>query len=687
MKKIIAIAITLTIAAMIAGPGTAQAITAAELQAKINALMEQLNDLKAQLAGLGGGDGVGVVCTFTRPLYPEMSGADVQCLQRYLNDAGYTVATTGPGSAGNETEYFGPLTKAAVGAWQDGNGVAYGAWQGYFGPVSQAKYDELRATPPPPAECTIDADCDAGYVCENGVCVEAPECTTDADCDADYECVNEVCRAKEPSDKEGTFTATISPTPSNDSNLRAGSDIPVYGIKVKALYSDITVNRVDLQFEVRLTGSSGSEYKPSTLIEAVSLYEGDTEVYRKSISSSDIIKDSSNDYFVRLTDVSFKVEEGTTKTLTVKIDANTTFDTNRWFSVWAIGPEGSTNAIRGTDGLGLNTYAGIGTPRTFTIKKAGTAILTGTANNDTPLSNNVEYHSTDGVENVTLLVFDLKSTVGDSQLTQVKVNTYTYEYDGQSTGTYIKTADIEGFELYDEDGSKISSATIVAGTASVQGTATFENLEIDIAKDATKTFTVKGDFGALTTAANNKVKITVPTTSAYNLYETTDGASSNVTVSSAISSKVQYLYNEGVYITKDSSSIKITPSIASGEKNYATGTIKFTVEAFGGTLTKFTTAKTISVADGIRILAYKADGTAYGTGFSGVVTVSPDEDVTAGDTATVTATATVEGDTSESIGLVRFEIKEVYWTVGSTTGEQTWGLTDLVTPYEVLPEY
>lgn len=42
-------------------------------------------------------------------------------------------------------------------------------------------------------ECLNDGDCDAGYVCEGGSCVEEPECTSDADCPGDQVCQRQTC--------------------------------------------------------------------------------------------------------------------------------------------------------------------------------------------------------------------------------------------------------------------------------------------------------------------------------------------------------------------------------------------------------------------------------------------------------------------------------------------------------------
>ncbi|MHB8660956.1 MAG: IPT/TIG domain-containing protein, partial [Minisyncoccota bacterium] len=86
--------------------------------------------------------GVSIVnCNFTRDLYLGVSGADVLCLQQYLNTSGFTIASSGPGSPGNETNYFGSLTQAAVIKWQTKYGVSPAA--GYFGPISRAEYEKL----------------------------------------------------------------------------------------------------------------------------------------------------------------------------------------------------------------------------------------------------------------------------------------------------------------------------------------------------------------------------------------------------------------------------------------------------------------------------------------------------------------------------------------------------------------
>ncbi len=53
-----------------------------------------------------------------RTLKTGSTGSDVKNLQIYFNCSGYTVAKSGFGSAGKETSFFGPATKAALIKWQ-----------------------------------------------------------------------------------------------------------------------------------------------------------------------------------------------------------------------------------------------------------------------------------------------------------------------------------------------------------------------------------------------------------------------------------------------------------------------------------------------------------------------------------------------------------------------------------------
>ncbi len=71
----------------------------------------------------------------TKTLKMGMKDAQVMELQQWLNANGYVVSSTGAGSPGMESMYFGSKTKAAVMAFQSANGLVA---DGVFGPMSRA---------------------------------------------------------------------------------------------------------------------------------------------------------------------------------------------------------------------------------------------------------------------------------------------------------------------------------------------------------------------------------------------------------------------------------------------------------------------------------------------------------------------------------------------------------------------
>jgi hypothetical protein len=160
-KKIVAVVTGLTLVVMMA-PGIAQGLTAEELQAQINTLMAQLATLQSQLATLQGTTAGVTGCTITsfdRNLKQGMTGDDVKCLQIILNsDSATQVAATGAGSPGNETSYFGSLTKAAVVKFQENNAadiltpLGLTAGTGFVGAKTLAKLNAILTAGAPAAE-------------------------------------------------------------------------------------------------------------------------------------------------------------------------------------------------------------------------------------------------------------------------------------------------------------------------------------------------------------------------------------------------------------------------------------------------------------------------------------------------------------------------------------------------------
>ena len=179
IKKIVAVATVLTVFSFVAGP--AFALTAEELQASINLLMTQLTGLQAQLAILQGTPTGTTACTITSfdtNLSQGMTGEAVKCLQKILNSSTDTqVASSGAGSPGNETTYFGALTKAAVIIFQQKHAseiltpVGLTTGTGLVGPKTRAKLNTMLGVVIPPTGCTTNVNCPTNYICSAGSCV------------------------------------------------------------------------------------------------------------------------------------------------------------------------------------------------------------------------------------------------------------------------------------------------------------------------------------------------------------------------------------------------------------------------------------------------------------------------------------------------------------------------------------
>ncbi len=138
-RKLVSVALTVATVAWSLGVASlplANAQTTADLQAQIAALLAQIQQLQSQLNASNSGGSSMTSYNFTRDLTVGSTGDDVKALQQFLNGHGAQIAASGAGSPGNESTYFGSLTKAALAKFQAANGIAPAA--GYFGPKTRA---------------------------------------------------------------------------------------------------------------------------------------------------------------------------------------------------------------------------------------------------------------------------------------------------------------------------------------------------------------------------------------------------------------------------------------------------------------------------------------------------------------------------------------------------------------------
>jgi hypothetical protein len=107
-----------------------------------------IDNVKTSLAGKPATASIGAVISavFSSGLGKGMTKADIKRLQQLLNKHTDTqISSSGAGSPGNETEYFGSLTEKAVQKFQVKHGLAQSGdpGYGYVGPKTRAKLQEL----------------------------------------------------------------------------------------------------------------------------------------------------------------------------------------------------------------------------------------------------------------------------------------------------------------------------------------------------------------------------------------------------------------------------------------------------------------------------------------------------------------------------------------------------------------
>lgn len=139
-KKVAAIGVSIATTTWLSG-----AVLVASAQTpSIQDLLNQIAALQAQILALQGSGSQGVIsANFTQDLTLGSTGNEVKSLQQLLNSKGFTVASSGAGSPGNESTYFGSLTQAALAKYQASVGITPSV--GYFGPKSRAYVNSLAA--------------------------------------------------------------------------------------------------------------------------------------------------------------------------------------------------------------------------------------------------------------------------------------------------------------------------------------------------------------------------------------------------------------------------------------------------------------------------------------------------------------------------------------------------------------
>ena len=604
-KKLIAIALA---GLFVFSAVSVKADTISDLQAQITALMTQINALQAQITGAG----TGTVC-FNTDLQKGMTSDDVKNLQIKLA----VTPTSG---------YFGPITFAAVKTFQTAHGIIN---TGYVGPLTRAALNTLycKAAETPvtyPAGCTsaVGFSTTTGAPCSTTVTY--PEGCTSAvgfSPTTGAPCAGTTTTTVGPT--EGYFTFKQLASPANLTSAKKGTtNTAVLAFTLKANNSDISLKTIKLGFNVR----------PWRYISKISLYEGSNllkEVEAVSSAFEEVTVGSS--YNLYLTGLDVPILKGETKTFTYKVDVPASPETHGTVTLAL-----ATDAIRGVDTVGLNVYAAAGETRTFTIAAATTGALELSINSGATKDKVELISTTDTTEHVTLATFDLKAKYNDIHITEIN-NVTLVDHASNTLDVVILAA-----ELWDGD-TMLGSVT--PGTNGTD--ADFTSLDIDIAKDATKTLTIKASVAAIGDSATKEGDYTnvTLTADAVNIV-CEDSLYNPITATGSLTGKNVYFYTVAPVLTFVSSDIKLDENLTDN----ATGHITFKVKALGGPIYFYddsTTTKAITIA--------AIGGTGSAVAATGQIVFS-------------TSTVTADGTGTTTIN--SYSVSQSYSTTTSDTGEE-----------------
>lgn len=510
------------------------AVTIAELQAQINALM-------AQLAALQGGSVDTSPYTFTQNLTVGSTGADVTSLQQYLVGGSYLNMPIGVSYG-----YFGPLTKAAVAAWQAAHGVAPAV--GYWGPISRAAYTAIAGTTVPG---TTVPGSTVGSITTPGV--------------------------------EGTITVSINPSPASGVKLYEGeSQKQVLGIKLEAKQSDIKVERIKVDLD-SIT-NTGDNLLYTKIGEKIYVMDGSTVLASSDLNSSTVVKDGT-DYFITLSGFSYVVPANSTRVLYIALDARASWDSTYDNDSWSLGIP--VDGVRGVDGAGVNEY-GPSTAFTRTFTSAAdlvdSATLAVSLNSGSPATSQVicaEGTDEDECSYLEVAKLDFRATKDDVLITD-------FVLDIVRGGASVATSST----AYLYDGSTLVGSAAVAGTTATAMTATFADIDWTVPKDTTKTLSVKFDIIDAALAADTFVA----STDAADI-TAENSAGTIVTASGSADGRTITIRNIGPEITLVSKSI-VTSGVPQSDTstNLSTSTLSATfnikITAVGNALTFGTVSST-----------------------------------------------------------------------------------------------
>lgn len=468
---------------------------------------------------------------FSTNLTVGSTGSDVVALQTWLIANGYSIPSIASGAAAKG--YFGSQTLAAVKAYQTAKGIPS---TGFVGPLTRGALNAGGGVVVTPGVVT----CPVGYNC-TPTSGGAPIVST--------------------SGMEGQLkTFDLLGSVSSETVDENESGAKVLGFEFEAEDSDMTIDRVDVDFTAPASGSDDlADY-----IESVSLWLGSTKLATLSVNDAD---EDDDVFSFRFSGLKAVVQKDQTANMYVAVDAVNNVDSLDTGS-WDV--EIPADGIRATDSAGISdTYVSANVlEEDFTVGDSNGGELDITENNDSPNGGIITVSEDNDTTDVTLLIIDLEADESDINIEQIPVSIVA------NSGTSISSV-VKSLKLV--RGSTVLKSKSIPSTAlSIGYEVVFNDLDIDIEEGDVETLKIVADLNDLEVGSFDEGdSVYATTTGSDSSWSVEDANNDNVNPDGSVTGEAQSFYQDGIVV-----SLVGTPD-ASSEDGLARFEINFSVKASG----------------------------------------------------------------------------------------------------------
>jgi hypothetical protein len=582
----------------------------AELQAQIQSLLDTIDSLQAQVDGQSSGSSADPYMNCNPAIFDARigqgaSGQGVVALQQFLNMSADTrVAASGPGSPGNETSFYGPLTSQAVTAFQEKYSadvlapVGLSSGTGYWGSSTASKAEML---------CTTNASDDSMDDSMDDSSDDLDDILDDGGDDSDDSDESDDSDDEDEEELSGGEASLEGFDLDGEDDVDEGSSAEVASFEFDVEEGDIEVQRVDASF-TRTAGNGDDE--PWDVFEEITLMAGGDEIASADASDEDAwldddgeeldtnnspgddsdvyfgSSDSDDGYTVRFNGVDTIVRDGDTAEMSLEVETTSSVDDagNAEWGVWL-----KDEGVRARDGAGLDQYVGDNEQGAeFSIDEEGEGEeLSFSESSDNPDSSILPVNEDDTSDDYGIFVFDVEADGGDISIEELPISFRTLEIDGQSDGlTFDDVVDEAYLEV---DGEEYDDYDVDSEDSGTESSRNFEDEDltfnidddIEVEEDDEVTMTLFTSFRDQDGNYEEGTSVQAEMTSGDVDNVDAEGADDveSGDLDGSPSGEIHDLRTQGLYIEEGSTDTS-TNTNDSGETTQVTHTIEYDLTAF-----------------------------------------------------------------------------------------------------------